>query len=109
MRQPVYDGCAADRTQAVLLQGLRALRRLAANHRISNEAAVDHGYAGACEEAPPGSTQPGVNGTRPVNVPSASLRLGTATAAASLGAGDANSGVLPAPKAQAFYREMGGE
>lgn len=37
------------------------------------------------------------------------LRLGTATAAASLGAGDANSGVLPAPKALAFYREMGGE
>ena len=27
MRQPVYDGCAADRTQAVLLQWVRALRR----------------------------------------------------------------------------------
>ena len=34
MRQPVYDGCAADRTQAVLLQGFRALRRVAPNHRI---------------------------------------------------------------------------
>jgi hypothetical protein len=41
MRQPVYDGCAADRTQAVLLQGLRALGRLAPNHRISNESVVD--------------------------------------------------------------------
>ena len=39
MRQPVYDGCAADRTQAVLLQGFQALRRLAPNHRISNEPA----------------------------------------------------------------------
>lgn len=36
------------------------------------------------------------------------LRLGTATAAASLGAPDANSGVLPAEEAMAFYREMGG-
>ena len=36
------------------------------------------------------------------------LRLGTATAAAALGAPDANSGVLPAPEALAFYREMGG-
>ena len=36
------------------------------------------------------------------------LRLGTATAAASLGAPDANSGVKPAEGALVFYREMGG-
>ena len=57
MRQPVYDGCAADRTQAVLLQGFRALRRLAPNYRISNISVVDPDGAvvrhsgEACEEA----------------------------------------------------------
>ncbi len=36
------------------------------------------------------------------------LRLGTASAAASLGEADANSGVRPATETLAFYREMGG-
>ena len=54
MRQPIYDGCAADRTQAVLLQGLRALRRVALNHRISNllvAAASSMGRTVFCEAA----------------------------------------------------------
>lgn len=37
------------------------------------------------------------------------LRLGTATAACSLGAGDSYSGVRPLKETLAFYREMGGE
>ena len=65
MRQLVYDGCAADRTQAVLLPGFQALRRVAPNHRISNETAVHLGSVGAvvrhpdeaCEEAVPETPQ----------------------------------------------------
>ena len=64
MRQPVYDGCAADRTQAVL-QGFRALRRVAPNHRTPNRSVVDRNFVGpvvrhpdeACKEALPETPQ----------------------------------------------------